>query len=182
MISPELFAQAAPGATQTVNFSVFGLGTAVYTGFHSGRNLSVTAGADIGFRPISHWYPSAEVRGTVPLQGAQADSEKNILAGLKLMHPYGRLHLCGDLLFGRGEIKYPNGAVTPDSRALYVQSTSNVLSPGGGVELEISKPLLLKADFQFQRYPAPVVQSDSFYSKVLSFGVAYRFHSNRPPR
>ncbi len=51
LLDGRVYAQASPTATRDVSLSAFGLLSGVDTGFDSSKNLSLTAGADIGFLP-----------------------------------------------------------------------------------------------------------------------------------
>ncbi|MBW4040265.1 MAG: porin family protein, partial [Acidobacteria bacterium] len=175
-------AQAVPTAAQTLHVSAFGGLTGTYTGIAGGRNLGITAGVDLGIRPVFAFYPSLELRGTYPIATGSIDSQRNILGGINLARSYGRLHPYGDLLFGRGQINYGAGRVTPDRTAYYIQSFSNVLSPGLGLDLDLSDHLAVKFDAQLQRYSSPVTTSGHLYAKPLTLGVTYRFGFNHRPR
>jgi hypothetical protein len=141
--------------------------------------LSFTAGADIGFQP--HWglYPSLEIRGTVPLASGDVASQKNFLAGVQLSKPYGRFTPYVNFLGGRTEFRYNSFPFTPDFSTYYVQSTSNLFSPGGGVDFTISRQVSLKADAQFGLYSSPVVASGRGVLSSVSVGLDYRFSFGR---
>lgn len=172
-------AQASPTATRDVSVSAFGMLSGVHTGFDSSKNLSLTAGADIGFQP--HWglYPSLEIRGTVPLASGDVASQKNLLAGLKLAKPYGRITPYVNFLAGRTEFRYKTFPVTPDYSTYYVQSTSNLFSPGGGVDFSISNQLSFKLDAQAGLYSSPVTISGRGILSSVSVGLNYRFSFER---
>lgn len=87
------------------------------------------------------------------------DSQEKSLVGVKLAHPFGRLHPYGDLLFGRGQIDYGREYTTPNRNAFCLQSFTNVFSPGVGVDFDVSPRISLKLDAQFQRYSTPVTPS-----------------------
>lgn len=173
-------AQAFPTATQPLQFSAFGAATGTYTGLGGGKNLSITAGADIGFKPFYRFYPSAEVRGTYPIDGGQVDAQKNILFGIKLARFYGRYHPYADFLVGRGKIDYQHaGYPNPSGTLLYIDSVSNVFSYGGGLDFDLTDQIALKIDAQIQQYGVPVTTSGHIYSKPISVGLIYRFDFNR---
>jgi len=132
-------AQANPAATQSLRLSAFGGVTGTYTGLNGGKNLGITAGADLEFRPLFTLYPSIEVRGTYPIDRGTIDSQKNILGGLKVARPIfgGRFQPYADMLFGRGQINYGPGYAVPNSPIYYTQSVSNVLSPGIGLDFRV---------------------------------------------
>lgn len=172
-------AQAVAAGTRGFDLSAFAGLTGNYTGLAGGRNLDLTAGADLGFKPIYSFYPSLEVRGSYPVDGGKVDSQKNVLAGVKIARYYGRFHPYVDGLVGRGAINYEQHFATPDPNFYYVRSASNVLAAGGGIDLALSTHLLLRADGQFERYASPAVRSGRIYSKPLTAGVVYRFTFGR---
>lgn len=175
-VAPLSFGQAVPTAIQRLQVSTFGGVSGVHTGFDSGRNLDTTVGVDLGFLPHYSLFPSLEVRGTYPVDKGQVDSQKNILVGPKVALHYGRIHPYGDFLFGRGQINYQNGATNPVRTAFYVQSVSNVFSPGAGLDFELNEHFALKADAQFERYSSPVTDSRHPFAKIVTFGNRVPFH------
>ncbi len=176
-VTPSLVhAQAFPTASKPFSISAFGGATGTYTGLDGGKNLGITAGGDIGFKPYHFFYPSVEVRATYPVDGGNVDSQKNILFGIKVERYFGGLHPYGDFLYGRGKIIYENGGYpNPSGTLLYLDSVSNVFSFGGGLDLTLTEHFALKIDGQFQRYATPVTTSGSLYSKPITIGVVYRF-------
>ena len=173
--------QAAPTATRPIHLSAFGGVTGTYTGLFGGRNLGITAGADLGIRSFYKLRPFIEVRGTYPIKKGHVDSQKNFLGGLVVARPFGRLVPYVDLLVGRGSIDYGAGRVTPDRTLYYIKSASNVYSPGIGLDFELTDHFALKADAQIQRYSSPVAPSGHIYSKPITFGVVYRINVDRAP-
>jgi len=172
-------AQAFPTATQPLQFSAFGAATGTFTGLDGGRNLGITAGIDVGFKPFYHFYPTAEVRGTYPIDGGQVDAQENILYGIKLARFYGRYHPYANFLVGRGKINYQHGGYpNPSDTLLYIDSVSNVFSYGGGLDLDITDHVSLKVDAQFQQYATPVTPSGHLYSIPITVGLVYRFDFN----
>ena len=175
-------AQVGPSAARPLQLSAFGGFTGNYTGLLGGRNLAVTAGGDLGLPPRFSLTPSLEVRGLYPFYNGHVDSQRNLLGGLKLAKPYGHLHPYADILFGRGQINYrPGGLPDPTQTFLYLQSVSGVISPGAGVDFQLSDTLFLKADAQFQRYATPVTTSGHIYAKPLTIAVVYRFDLKHHP-
>jgi hypothetical protein len=171
--------QATPAATQLFQLSAFGGITGSYTGLEQSKNLGITAGVDIGIRPFHGLYPSAEFRGTYPVDDGTLAAEKNFLYGLKIERPYRSLHPYGDVLFGRDKIEYESGGYpNADGTLLYVESVSNILSFGGGVDIDLTPHLAAKFDGQFQRYETPVTASGAIYAKAFTAGAVYRFDFN----
>jgi hypothetical protein len=166
--------QPLPVAVQRLAVSGFGGVSGVYTGLGCGHNIGVTAGVDVGLPPVFSLYPSIEVRGTYPLDKGAVDSLKNILGGIKLAKYFGRLHPFGDLLYGRGEISYGSGYVTPSGNLRYVQSVSNVVAVGGGLDLAVAEHFALKFDGQLERYGSPVTVSGYLYAKTFTAALVYR--------
>ena len=160
-----------------MQFSGFGGVSGVYTGVGLGRNLSVTAGADMTLRSLYGLHPSIEVRGTYPVEDGSVDSQRNLLGGLVLSRHLGNLQPYGDILFGRGQINYSPPLLNPAGTIYFLQSTSTVISPGAGVNYFVSTRLGFKGDFQFQRYDSPVTTSGSVYSKSFTLGVVYRLNT-----
>ncbi|MGA7158778.1 MAG: outer membrane beta-barrel protein [Acidobacteriaceae bacterium] len=175
-----LHAQAFPAATRLFTFSAFGAATGTYTGLDGGKNLGITAGVDMNFKPYHLFYPSAEVRGTYPIDDGQVAAERNVLFGPRIERYYGIFRPYVDFLYGRARIDYQNGGLpNPAGTLLYIDSVSNVFGVGGGVNLTLTDHLALKIDGQFQHYAVPVTTSGSIYSEPISVGVVYRFGS--PP-
>jgi hypothetical protein len=172
-------AQAFPTAVQPLNLSAFATATGTYTGLGGGRNLGITAGFDVGFKPFYRLYPTAEIRGTYPFNGGQVDAQENVLYGIKIEKLYRRFHPYGNFLVGRDKITYQNGGY-PDATGtlLYLSSVSNIFSYGGGVDLDINDTLALKVDAQFQQIGVPVNTTGHIFAKPLSVGIVYRFDFN----
>ena len=176
-------AQALPTADRDLQITVFGGITGLYTGLDGGRNLSITAGGDIGVRSRFGIYPAAEVRGTYAIDKGKIDNQKNVLVGLRLGKIFGPVRPYGDFLVGRGQINYTPArpdALTPSVR--YNYSTSTVLSPGAGFDVQLTRAFAVKFDGQYQRYATPVTPSGHLYAKPFTIGVVYRFFSDDSPR
>lgn len=175
ILLPRLNCQTIPTATRPFHLSTFAAGDVTYTGVQTNRNYGITAGADVGFQSRFGLQPSLEVRGTYPFAGGVVRS-RNILGGVKLAHPYKRLSLYGDALFGRGQINYGSAGVpNPTGTVAFVQTPSNVFSFGLGADFNLNRHFALKADAQLQRYAVPVVDSGHVFAKPISVGVAYNF-------
>jgi hypothetical protein len=173
-------AQAVPTASQRLQLSTFAGGTGNFTGLNSGKNLGVTAGVDLGFRSFFSLNPFLEARGTYPIDRGHIDSQKNALGGLKVVKTYGRFNPYVDILLGRGEIYYNNGYPGAKNPSFsYLKSPAHVLSPGGGLDIELTDHFAIKIDAQFQRYSTPVTNSGYIYSKPITLGLVYRLHFDR---
>ena len=167
--------QAVPTAQRKLALSSFAGVSGVYTGLGGARNIDVTAGFDVGFMPHYGFYPSAEVRGSYPVVGGVLDNQRNLLVGLKVARKYAMVHLYVDLLVGRGQIKYHGGYPAQTPGLYYLQSSSNVFSPGAGLAVDLVGPFGLIADAQIPRYSTPVTTSGHLYAKVFTLGLQYRF-------
>jgi hypothetical protein len=181
-------AQALPTATQTMALSGFGGVTGTLTGLDDqygsgeGKNLGITAGVNLRIGHFFGFLPSVEVRGTYPaFHRGPVDAQKDILGGIKIERPLllPRLHVYGDFLYGRGEIDYESGGYyTPDQNFLYAYTVTNVLSPGVGLDYDLSHHFAVKADVQLQHWSTPLTTSGSIWAKPLTAAVIYRFDFN----
>ena len=171
------FAQAAPAGTQKLQLSAFAAATGTFTGLEGGKNLGITAGADLTFLNFRQFRPSFEARGTYPINKGHISSQKNFLLGPKVEYPLGKLHPYVDFLFGRGQIDYhAPGFVFGNT--LYINSNTFIYSPGVGVDYNLTHNLAIKADAQFQHWNTPVTASGAIHPTALTFGVVYNFDLN----
>ncbi len=170
-------AQAVPTASQPLQLSVFFAGTGTFTGLEGGKNLAITAGADLSFRALGPVRPSFEARGTYPFHKGHISSQKNFLLGPKIEFPLGQFHPYADFLIGRGEIDYHDpGFLFGD--ILYLSSTTVVYSPGVGLDYSLTHNLAVKADVQFQHWDTPVTASGVIHPVALTLGAVYSFDFN----
>jgi hypothetical protein len=176
------YGQASPTAVQPLRISAFGGLTATDTGLASGKNAGITAGLDIGFLPLFRLYPSAELRGNYAFDQGSVDGQKSILGGLKIAAHLGRIQPYGDFLFGRGEMNYASGFQRSHTNIFYTQSSSNVISPGGGVDLTLSDRWAMKFDVQLQHWSSPVTPTGHQYATAGTLGITYHFDFNHPRR
>jgi hypothetical protein len=174
----KLHAQALPTAYANVRLSAFGGVSGNYTGLQLAKNLDVTAGVDVGFRPFAGFYPVIEARGMYPVDSGSLIQMRNLLGGIRLGRRKDRFAGYGDVLFGRGQLNYLNGGQpNATNTLLYTQTISNVYSLGGGVDWDWTEHFGLKGDFQLQHYNTPVTPAGDIYSKVFTAGLIYRFGS-----
>jgi len=179
--------QALATATQPLALSAFGGATGSYIGLDNGKNIGITAGVDLRILSYHHFLPSLEIRGTKPVSDGTVASEENAAVGLKVERIYGRsakLHPYVDFLFGRGKIIYPGyGRENPEGTEIYKYTPSNILSAGGGIDVDISHHFALKLDAQIQRYEVyQITTSGKVWGKPITVGVVYRFDFNHHPR
>ncbi len=182
----EAQATASATATQQLALSAFGGGSGTYTNILGGRNLGITAGADLAFMSFRRYRPVIEARGTYPIHGGQIDAQKNFLAGLKVERVFGRLHPYGDFMVGRGQIDFQNKGLQIGN-LIYLSSTSTIFSPGVGVDYDVTPNWAAKADFQYQFWDVPfgtvngtpsTTVTGTIHPKVLTLGAVYRFDFN----
>lgn len=181
--STALRAQSIATASRGVVPSAFAGLTGTYTGLNGSRNLGFTAGLDIGFRPFFGLLPSVDLRGTYPLDNGQVVGEEDAEGGLRVQKRYGRFRPYADFLFGRGELNYQNGGLAVPMQAYrYVQTTSNVISPGLGLEADVSPHFAVLFDGQLKIWNVPfdpsgkTAGSGHIYSFPGTIGVVYRFN------
>ena len=182
-LAPVAGAQSIPAASRNVIPSVFGGITGTYTGLEGGRNLGITAGLDIGLRPFLGFLPSLEGRGTYPIHNGQIVGEKHAEGGIRLQKRFGPLRPYADFLFGRGELNYQNGGYpVPQQAFRYIRTTGNVISPGLGVEVDLTPHVALLLDGQFQFWSLPfdpsgkTSNSGHLFSFPGTIGAVYRFN------
>jgi hypothetical protein len=171
------FAQSTPAATQQLQLSAFVGGTGTFTNLAGGKNLDVTAGADITVLAFRHFRPAAEIRGSYPIDEGTINSQKNFLLGPKLEYPLGRLHPYVNFLIGRGGIDYIRGGYI-FGNVRYLNSNTLVLSPGVGLDYNLTHQLAVKVDFQYQHWDTPAVASGSISPKAITLGAVYVFDFN----
>jgi hypothetical protein len=170
-------AQAVPAGTQQLQLSAFGALTGTFTGLEGGKNLGITAGADLTFLAFRTFRPSFELRGTYPIDKGNISSQKNFLLGPKVEYPIGPFHPYVDFFFGRGEITYHDpGFIFGNTR--FFTSNTFVYSPGVGLDYSLTHNIAIKADAQFQHWDAPVVASGAIHPTALTLGVVYNFDFN----
>ena len=176
-------AQSLPTASRGVIPSAFAGITGTFTGLDGSRNLGLTAGVDVGFHPIFGLLPSVEVRGTYPINNGSVVGEESAEGGLRVQKRIRAIRPYVDFLFGRGELNYQNGGLAVPMQAFrYIQTTSNVISPGLGLEADITPHFALLLDGQFQIWSVPFDPSGqtSNASHIFSYpgtiGVVYRFN------
>ncbi len=175
--------QATPTASQGMQLSAFGAASGDYTGLAGGRNLGITAGADLALAPYRWLRPAIELRGTYPIHGGTVVSQKDALAGLRVNFLLGRrIHPYGDFLVGRGEMDYQGSSGYTFNGYNFIVSTSYVYSPGAGFDYDFTPRFAVKIDAQIQRWggPAPT-PSGTIDSTVGSIGLVYRFGQHGMP-
>ncbi|WP_124847333.1 outer membrane beta-barrel protein [Acidipila sp. EB88] len=171
-------AQVAPPVTKPLQLAVFATGTGTWTNFAAGRNLGITAGADLILHNYWGFRPALEIRGTYPFHAGGRDGQEDFLLGVRVEHEYRRLHPYVNFLVGGGSIGYKNGGYPYDD-FIYLSSTSTVYSPGVGVDYDVRHGWGVKADFQYQHWDTPIPAYAVIHPRVLSVGVVYTFGSHK---
>jgi hypothetical protein len=171
------FAQSVPTATQQFQLSAFLASTRTSTDLESGSNFDITSGADLNLLAFRYIDTTVELRGSCPIQSGTVSSQKNILIGPKIEGPIRRIRPYVDFLSGRGRMTYLNGGYI-FGNFRYIRSDSEVLSPGAGVDLNLTHRTSLKIDFQYQYWETPATFSGRINPRALSFGGIYNFDFN----
>jgi opacity protein-like surface antigen len=171
------FAQSSPAATQQLQLSAFAGGTGTFTNLAGGKNLDITAGADLTLLSFRLFRPAVEIRGSYPIDEGTISSQKNFLVGPKVEYPLGRLHPYASFLVGRGAIDYLRGGYI-FGNVRYLNSNTLVLSPGVGLDYNLTHHLAVKVDFQYQHWDTPAVPSGSIRPKAITLGAVYIFDFN----
>ena len=180
-IGPLMLAQSVPTATQPLQLSAFVAGTGVYTNLDGGKNLDITAGADLAYLGFQLFQPALEARGSYPIDRGHISSQKNFLIGPKIAYPIGRLQPYADFLIGRGAIDYLNGGYVVGPLD-YLSSNTFLYSPGAGLDYDLTHHIAAKADVQLQHWSAPVTASGYLHPTALTLGLVYSFDFNRDHR
>jgi hypothetical protein len=169
--------QAAPAGTQSLQLSVFAGGTGTFTDLEGGKNLDITAGADLTFLYFRLFRPSFEIRGSYPIDGGHISAQKSFVFGPKVEYPIGRFHPYADFFFGRGQIDYHSPGFAYGN-FVYLSSTTAVYSPGVGLDYNLTHNIAVKADAQFQHWETPVTASGVLHPTAITLGVQYNFDFN----
>jgi len=171
------YAQSVPTATQQLQFSAFVTSSDTFTNLAKGKNLDITAGADLTLLTFRLFRPSVEIRGTYPIDKGQISSQKSFLVGPKIEYSLGRLHPYADFFVGRGKIDYHDpGFIFGNFR--YVSSTTIVYSPGVGLDYNLTHQLAVKIDAQVQYWSTPATDSGAINPTALTLGATYNFDFN----
>ncbi len=152
--APRMGAQAVPTATQGLELSAFGGVAGRYTNLLGGKNLGITAGADLAFPAYRGFRPVAELRGSYPVHGGTIDRQRELLGGLRVERLYRNYHPYVDFLAGRGQIDYQRGGFAYGP-FIYLSSTTAVYSGGVGVDVDVTRHWSARVDFQVQHWGTP---------------------------
>ena len=167
--------QAMPTASRALELSAFGGISGDYTGFNGGKNGSLSAGVDLAFKPYYGLRPTLEARGFYPIDKGTIVSQKAGMGGLRVDFLLGhRARPYADFLFGRGEMDYAP-PVPSFNGWQYSVSTTNVQSPGAGIDYNLTPRFAIKLDAQYQIWGSTPTASTKVHSTVGTIGVVYRF-------
>lgn len=175
-------AQSSATASRAFVPSVFAGATGTSTGLSGGRNLGITVGGDLGLHPFSQFLPSVEVRGSLPIDNGHVVGQTSLAGGIRVQRRFNNIRPYADLLFGRGRLIYENGGyIVPAQSYRYLKSSSNLIEPGLGVEIDLSKRLALFVDAQCEHWSLPFTPGSnsaapgSLFAKSGTIGTTYRF-------
>ncbi|ADV82763.1 hypothetical protein [Terriglobus saanensis] len=171
--------QAEAAGVRKIPVSAFVGGTGNWTGLYGGKNLGINAGLDVGLHSLWVLQPSFEIRAMYPVHDGHIDSQKNILVGFRFDKNFNRLTPYVDVLYGLGKIVYDPARPNPTQTFAYTSSSSNVFSPGVGLEYRVVGPFSFKADAQIQRYSTPVTETGHIYAKPVTVGITYQLFTGR---
>lgn len=177
VLTHSAFGQAAPAGRQQLQLSAFAGATGTFTDLEGGKNLAITAGADLAFLYFRDFRLAFEARGTYPIDKGHISSQKYFLLGPKVEFPLGRYHPYVDFLLGRGQIDYHDPGFN-FGNVLYISTNTAVYSPGFGLDFNLTHNIALKADAQFQHWSTPVTTSGTIHPVGLTLGVVYNFDFN----
>jgi hypothetical protein len=138
------FSQSIPVATQQMQLSAFSGVTPISTGLGQGKNLTITAGADIAFVGLRRIRSVIEIRGNYPIAAGNVDKQKSFVAGPVIEYTVGRFCPYADFLIGKGAINYLDGGYV-FGREKYISSSTVVYSPGVGLDYSITHHFALKS-------------------------------------
>jgi hypothetical protein len=160
-----------------MQLSAFSTITPTSTGLGQGKNLTITAGADIAFVGLRRVRSVVEIRGSYPIAAGNVDRQKSFVAGPVIECAVGRFRPYADFLLGKGAINYLRGGYVFGGEK-YISSSAVVYSPGVGLDYSITHHFALKADLQYQRWEVPVAISGHINPTVVSLGGKYMFDFN----
>ncbi|MEI9978170.1 MAG: outer membrane beta-barrel protein [Edaphobacter sp.] len=178
-LSRVALSQASPAGTQHLELSAFAGVTGTFTDLAGGKNLGITAGADLTFLGFRLFRPSLEARGTYPIDKGKISSQKNFLVGPRVEYPIGRLHPYADFLFGRGEIDYKFYIF---GNNIFIKTNTFIYSPGVGLDYNLTHNLAANADVQFQHWDTQAVPSGAIHPTAITVGARYTFDFNHGHR
>ena len=169
-------------AERQLQLSAFGAVSGDFTGLSGSRNLSVTAGGDLGLPPWRGIRPALEVRGRYPAAGGSVDTQRDILGGVRVDFLLNdRLRPYGDFLFGRGQMNY--GATGYDFNLYkYSLTTTYIDTAGLGFNYDLTERFAIKLDAQLERWGSAPTSTGRIYSAIGTAGLVYTFNFDRRRR
>lgn len=150
LLQPAAHSQARFTASRSQEVSVFGTASGGYTDFGSAAYEGMSAGVDYTFF-FQRWpvAPSLEVRASQVL--GPSITETAVQFGPRLQKDFrGRFHPYVDVLYGGSEVQFHPRAYYASIR--YTGDRGNVLSYGGGINIDLPHHFGAKFDIQGENY------------------------------
>ena len=160
-------------ATEAIRLHVFALGSYDRPAFgYSTRAAGFAVGGGAGFTVphLHHFEPALDVRYNYVTN--QFISQSVFSGGGRIAYNLNRFHPYGDLLVGAGTIKFK--LVNP-ATPTYTQDNSLVFTYGGGLDVDLTRSVALRVDFQQQRWRLEDA-AKPFYPMQAAAGIRYQFH------
>lgn len=169
-------AQATSTASKSMDISLFGGYTNQNSDYGKYRDDGFVFGANI--TRYSHFIVKPSIETRFSFANGPTVNEHAYLAGVRGQYELGRVHPYMDFLAGAGHVSYNNFTPGVNDRS-YHRYWGLVLSPGGGVDIDVFRNVQLKADFQGQFWH--MGPNYTLTPEAMTFGVAYRipFHPDR---
>ncbi len=172
LLSPQhLAAQAAPAVLGGDHTLWAGVEYSNFTPDFGPPQRLIGVGGYVDLNWNSRYAIEGEAR-FLRFNGFNAEYEDSYLAGPKInVFRHGKFRPYAKVLFGVGKINFPyeigNGSYF-------------AIAPGGGLDYRLTRLLILRAEYEYQYWPAaPGIvgePSNGLHPNGFSAGVAYRFH------
>jgi opacity protein-like surface antigen len=174
-----LLALALPARSlgQAESTAARGAGLSAFGGYLNGnpeygpsRNSGEAFGANF-IKYLPHAI-SPSIEGRYNRTSGTYVNENTFLGGVRIQYDAFsrfRFHPYGDFLIGTGSIHFNTSATG------YTSDNSTVEDFGGGVDIDLTHRVQLKADYQYQHWKLGQ-ETDPFTPNLLLIGVTYQFH------
>ncbi len=160
-------------ATEKMRLNLYALGSygrPAYGFTPRAGGFAVGGGAGFTVPHLHHIEPALDIRYTYLTN--QSVTETVFAGGLRLAYHAGRFHPYGDFLAGAGNIHFKEiNPAYPD----YTHDNSLVYNYGGGADIDVTRTVALRFDFQEQHWRISD-QGQPFYPLQGSAGIRYQFH------
>ncbi|AFL86942.1 hypothetical protein Terro_0603 [Terriglobus roseus DSM 18391] len=137
-------------ATEAIRLNVYALGTYARTDYgYPPRAGGIAVGGGAGFTVphLHHIEPALDIRYNYVTN--ESISQSVFSGGLRVAYNVSRFHPYGDLLVGAGTINFKQ--VNP-AFSDYTRDNSLVYTYGGGLDVDVTRSVALRFDFQQQRW------------------------------